>query len=249
MRAAMVGGAGYLAGKKGAQSAEAEQQQQQQPQQQQAPPPAAPAPAAGGTDVVSKLKELSDEGQRSAQRRRVRGGKGAVARRWVARWRSGPFRSWCSTSALASPTGVVLEELSDSPSRHRRLLDLLVLRRHEDGQFEAFEAKATPDGGAKVAVLTGLHAGDDGDAPESAGDEGHEGDLYVADAIPPGKTVAVGVARAPLGDLGLRDQLQGRGGELLAEAWVHPLQPPPWGSTPRAGRRPPRPRTPPCRSE
>lgn len=60
MRAAMVGGAGYLAGKKGAQSAEAEQQQQQQPQQQQAPPPVAPAPAAGGTDVVSKLKELSD---------------------------------------------------------------------------------------------------------------------------------------------------------------------------------------------
>jgi transcription initiation factor TFIID subunit TAF12 len=72
MRAAMLGGAGYMVGKKRAQSQEAQQQQeqsqdeqiqqlQQQQQAQAAPAPApAAAPAAGGTDVVAKLKELTD---------------------------------------------------------------------------------------------------------------------------------------------------------------------------------------------
>jgi hypothetical protein len=53
MRAAMLGGAGYMVGKRRAQSQEA---QQQQPPPQQAPPP----PAAGGTDLVDKLKELAE---------------------------------------------------------------------------------------------------------------------------------------------------------------------------------------------
>lgn len=75
MRVAMLGGAGYMVGKKRAQSQEAQQEQQQaqqqqeqsqdqqiqQLQQQQAQQAApAAAPAAGGTDVVAKLKELSD---------------------------------------------------------------------------------------------------------------------------------------------------------------------------------------------
>lgn len=136
----------------------------------------------------------------------------------------GPVQILVLDLGPGEPTGVVLEEL-ERLAEHDivALLDLLVLRRHEDGQFEAFEAKATPDGGAKVAVLTGLHAGDDGDAPESAGDEGHEGIWYVADAIPPGKTVAVALLEHRWA-IGLRDALQGRGGELLAEAWVHPLE-------------------------
>ena len=78
MRAAMVGGAGYMVGKNAANrsAAEADQEarlqqleyQQQQQAQQAAPPPpppppppapAAAAPAAGGqTDLVSKLTEL-----------------------------------------------------------------------------------------------------------------------------------------------------------------------------------------------
>jgi hypothetical protein len=77
LRAAMVGGAGYVAGKHRAQSQEAEQGQderistleQQQaapqqaaPQQAAAPPVAAPQSAApaGGGSIVDKLKELSD---------------------------------------------------------------------------------------------------------------------------------------------------------------------------------------------
>jgi hypothetical protein len=72
LRAAMVGGAGYMAGKHRAQSQEAEQgqderistleQQQAAPQQVAAPPVAAPQSAApaGGGSIVDKLKELSD---------------------------------------------------------------------------------------------------------------------------------------------------------------------------------------------
>ena len=68
----MVGGAGYMAGKRRAQSQEAEQgqderistleQQQAVPQQVAAPPVAAPQAAApaGGGSIVDKLKQLSD---------------------------------------------------------------------------------------------------------------------------------------------------------------------------------------------
>jgi Short C-terminal domain len=75
LRAAMVGGAGYMAGKHRARSQEAEQEQEERIsalEQQQAPPQQAVAPQAaapqapqaaapaGGTSIVDKLKELSD---------------------------------------------------------------------------------------------------------------------------------------------------------------------------------------------
>lgn len=69
MRAAVVGGAGYMAGKKAQQGRQAEAVQDarldQLEQQQQAPPPspppAAPPPAAAaGDDTIAKLKELAD---------------------------------------------------------------------------------------------------------------------------------------------------------------------------------------------
>jgi hypothetical protein len=72
MRAAVVGGAGYMAGKKVAAGREAEADQNaridQLEQQQPAPPPAAPAPpapppappAAAGDDTVAQLKQLAD---------------------------------------------------------------------------------------------------------------------------------------------------------------------------------------------
>ena len=63
MRAAMVGGAGYAAGKRrqrgNTREAEQEQRLETLEGQQAAPPAAAPAPAAsGGDDLVAKLKEL-----------------------------------------------------------------------------------------------------------------------------------------------------------------------------------------------
>jgi Short C-terminal domain len=65
-RAAMIGGAGYMAGKAGQRHAQAEQDQDAQiadlQDQQAAPPapaPAAPAPPAGD-DMVTQLKQLGD---------------------------------------------------------------------------------------------------------------------------------------------------------------------------------------------
>ena len=74
MRAAMVGGGAYVAGKHVAanqqreadqnaqiEDLQAQQAQQQAPQAAPPPPPpvvAAPPPAAGGTDIASKLVEL-----------------------------------------------------------------------------------------------------------------------------------------------------------------------------------------------
>jgi hypothetical protein len=62
MRAAMVGGVGYMAGKSVARGSEREAEQQTA-----APPPPPPAPAAApaGDDLVSKLQQLKtlmDEG-------------------------------------------------------------------------------------------------------------------------------------------------------------------------------------------
>ena len=70
LRAAAVGGAGYMAGKRSAQRAdqEAEQNQQiQQLQQQPAQPASPPAPAASQSSAdriaaLSQLKELLDQG-------------------------------------------------------------------------------------------------------------------------------------------------------------------------------------------
>lgn len=69
MRAAVVGGAGYMAGKKISAGREAESQQNaridQLEQQQYAPPPDAPAPpppppAAAGDDTIAQLKQLAE---------------------------------------------------------------------------------------------------------------------------------------------------------------------------------------------
>jgi hypothetical protein len=65
MRAAMVGGAAYYAGKRGQEGAQREADQEarlQQLEYQQAPPAPPPAPAAaptgGPTDIAAKLTEL-----------------------------------------------------------------------------------------------------------------------------------------------------------------------------------------------
>ena len=54
MRAAMVGGGAYIAGKK-------VQEGRQQQAEQEAPPPAAPAPSSAGTsDMIEQLKQLGE---------------------------------------------------------------------------------------------------------------------------------------------------------------------------------------------
>ncbi|HEY3726589.1 MAG TPA: SHOCT domain-containing protein [Solirubrobacteraceae bacterium] len=70
MRAAMIGGAGVMAGRHAAQSQSREQDQEQRLEQLEGQPaaPAAPAPAASaaGPDLVDRLKELSQLQQSGA---------------------------------------------------------------------------------------------------------------------------------------------------------------------------------------
>jgi hypothetical protein len=136
---------------------------------------------------------------------------------------TGPVQILVVDVGDAEPTGEVLAELQRLAEHDIvRLLDLMVVRHHGDGQMEALEVTATPDGGAKVAVLTGLHGGDNGDGPPPAASEQEQDMWYVADAIPPGKTVAIALLEHRWA-IGLREAMRSRGSELLAEAWVHPL--------------------------
>jgi hypothetical protein len=70
--AAMIGGAGMMAGRRSAQTQGREQDQEQRLEQLEAEQPAAPAAAAapaapaGGTDLVDRLKELSQLQQSGA---------------------------------------------------------------------------------------------------------------------------------------------------------------------------------------
>jgi Family of unknown function (DUF6325) len=136
---------------------------------------------------------------------------------------TGPVQILVLDVGEAEPTGDVLAEL-ERLAEHDivRLLDLMIVRHHADGQLEAIEVSATPDGGATVAALTGLHGGENGGGPDAGSSEQEQDMWYVADAIPPGKTVAIALLEHRWA-IGLRDALRGRGGELLAEAWVHPL--------------------------
>ena len=134
----------------------------------------------------------------------------------------GPVQILVADMGPGEPTGEVLAQLQALVDQDIvRLVDLMVVRHHEDGQMEAVNVEATPEGGAKVAVLTGLHDGSSGEGPDPVSDE--EEDMWVvADAIPPGKTVAIALLEHRWA-IGLRNALQARGGQLLAEAWVHPL--------------------------
>jgi hypothetical protein len=67
MRAAVVGGVAYHAGKRGAQNAQQEADQnaqiedlQAQQQYQQAPPAAAPAPSGMSDDAMARLQKLAE---------------------------------------------------------------------------------------------------------------------------------------------------------------------------------------------
>ena len=134
----------------------------------------------------------------------------------------GPVQILVADLGEGELTGEVLAELQALVDQDIvRLVDLMVVRHHADGQMEAVNVEAAPEGGAKVAVLTGLHDGSSGEDPPPVGTE--EEDMWaVADAIPPGTTVAIALLEHRWA-IGLRNALQSRGGSLLAEAWIHPL--------------------------
>ena len=115
-----------------------------------------------------------------------------------------------------------------------RLIDLLVVRKTQDGELEAIEARdkeASEEFGAYVGALVGLGAaGEEGaeigalqgaEAASHGGLLGEEEVWYVADAIPEGSAAAIALLEHRWA-IGLVDAIGRAGGRHLADAWVHP---------------------------
>lgn len=106
-----------------------------------------------------------------------------------------------------------------------RLLDLLFVGKDEDGTLAALEVSDVgiePDEGLGKALGTLVGLGEGGSEDEPEGEFDPEQVWYAADAIPPGTAAAI-VLLEHRWAIPLREASQAAGGELLAEAWVHPL--------------------------
>jgi uncharacterized membrane protein len=140
----------------------------------------------------------------------------------------GPMQLVVVGFAGGEPRGEILAELQRLAERDVvRLVDALVVRKHEDGQIQLLEiGQVAPDDaelGALVGQLTGLTAEANGTPAAAERAAAVEEDVwYVADAIPPGAAAAVALLEHRWA-IPLREAMQGLGGELLAESWVHPL--------------------------
>ena len=122
-----------------------------------------------------------------------------------------------------------------------RLVDLMVVRKHEDGRVERVRRTDLSEGeaeemGAMVGALIGFGAaGEEGiEAGAELGAErahenyeqryggGNEQDTwYVDDAIPPGTAAAVAILEHRWA-IPLREAIRDAGGFHLADAWIHP---------------------------
>jgi uncharacterized membrane protein len=117
-----------------------------------------------------------------------------------------------------------------------RLVDLLVVRKDDDGNVERMQhsdlsQEELEDFGAIVGALVGVGA--DGEEGAEAGavlgaaamEDGHvfesKDTWYVDDAIPPGSAAAIALLEHRWA-IGLRDAIHNAGGFHLADAWVHP---------------------------
>jgi hypothetical protein len=123
-----------------------------------------------------------------------------------------------------------------------RLVDLVVVRKHEDGQVERVRRTDLSEGeaeemGALAGALIGFGAaGEEGMeagaelgaeraheryAERYEGGEGGEDTWYVDDAIPPGTAAAVAILEHRWA-IPLREAIRDAGGFHLADAWIHP---------------------------
>jgi len=97
-----------------------------------------------------------------------------------------------------------------------RLVDVLLVRRAEDGTFDTLPAPPGSDPGLGQ-VATALLGADDGDAEEPALEE----TWSLADAVEPGGFAAVALLEHVWAGP-LVDAIRGAGGQALAEAWLSP---------------------------
>lgn len=124
------------------------------------------------------------------------------------------------------PRGEILAELERLAERDVvRLVDLLAVRKDEQGGVQVLELERAPDGDGVLGALTGIAAPGEGEEVPSHAEaiEALEDDVWVvADAIPPGTTAAIALIEHRWA-IPLREKMEGLGGQLLAESWVHPL--------------------------
>jgi len=117
-----------------------------------------------------------------------------------------------------------------------RLIDLLVVRKDDDGNVERFKrtdmtSDELDEFGATVGALIGLGFGGDEETMTAAAVLGAEAaedmvendgtSWYVDDAIPNGTAAAIALIEHRWA-IGLRDAIADAGGFHLADAWVHP---------------------------
>jgi uncharacterized membrane protein len=133
--------------------------------------------------------------------------------------------------------GAIREELNRLREHDvARLVDLIVVRKHEDGTVERMQhsdlsTEEAEELGATVGALIGLGAdGAEGaemgaDLGAAALESGHvldESDSwFVEDAIPPGSAAMIALVEHRWA-IPLRGAIEDNGGLLLADAWIHP---------------------------
>jgi len=117
-----------------------------------------------------------------------------------------------------------------------RLLDLMVVAKHENGEIESLQVsdlttEEAEEFGAIIGALVGFGAGGEEEAYSAAvagaaeAADGHIFDetevWYLGDAIPEGTTAAVALIEHRWA-IPLRDKILGAGGVPLAAEWIHP---------------------------
>jgi uncharacterized membrane protein len=117
-----------------------------------------------------------------------------------------------------------------------RLLDLLVVAKHEGGDLESVQMSDLSTGeaeefGALIGALVGFGAAGEEGAEEGALAgardlaDGHLFDedevWFLADAIPEGSTAAIALIEHRWA-IPLRDKIADEGGVTLADQWIHP---------------------------
>ena len=117
-----------------------------------------------------------------------------------------------------------------------RLLDLLIVVKHEGGDVEALQMSDLTTGeaeefGALIGALVGYGAAGEEGAEEGALEgardlaDGHLFDQdemwFLADAIPEGATAAIALIEHRWA-IPLRDKIVAEGGIALADEWIHP---------------------------
>jgi uncharacterized membrane protein len=134
-------------------------------------------------------------------------------------------------------TGAIREELRRLKEQDVvRVIDLLAVRKSEDGELEVLqESDLTKDEamqfGALIGALVGFGMGDEEEATIAAVagaaelEDGHVFDdaevWYLGDAIPNGSAAAIALLEHRWA-IPLRDKIIEAGGVALADEWIHP---------------------------